>query len=500
MDYPGQSKPCAPSNADTAINGNAKKNETPLVDAIDKLLGDSDVCKRHYPRLRRHVLSSLVCLGRRTITGLLTTAGRQFRDWSADYRLYAKERVEPADLFGAARRAIVQATDNKQPIIAALDDTRLPHTGRKIPGVKYTRDPMGPPFHVNFIRAQRFVQISLALPTEGGAARMVPVDFVHAPSPNKPRMNANESDWADYRKRRRRESLAQVGVARLAVLREQLDRDGCHDRALWVSGDGSYTNGSVLKQLPERTVFIGRIRADAKLYDLPQDLPSECGRPRVYGRQLPTPEKIRKDPDIPWVKVTAFAAGRKHAFRIKTIQPIRWRASGKAHDLRLIVIAPLAYRVRQGSRLLYRKPAYLICTDPSAPLEQVLQAYLWRWDIEVNFREEKSIVGAGEAKVRHPKSVEHVPALAVASYSLLLMGAAQAYGHTGLPNILPRPKWRPDEPARPSTQTLINHLRYELWHTSLNKSHFASQHQPNTKSQKNDLPLRSALFYATTAG
>lgn len=456
--------------------------------------------KRHRPRLRRHVLSSLVCLGQRTITGLLTTAGRQFRDWSADYRLYGKERVEPAHLFAAARRAIEQATDKEQPMIAALDDTRLPHTGRKIPGAKYTRDPMGPPFQVNFIRAQRFVQVSLALPTEGGAARMVPVDFLHAPSPDKPRPNAGESDWADYRKRCRLESLANVGVARLVALREQLDLDGCHDRPLWVSGDGSYTNGTVLKQLPERTMFIGRIRADAKLYDLPEDLPSGRGRRRVYGRQLPTPEQIRKDPDIPWIKVAAFAAGREHAFRIKTVGPVRWRASGKVHDLRLIVIAPLAYRPRRDSRLLYRKPAYLICTDPSAPLKQVLQAYLWRWDIEVNFREEKSIVGVGQAKVRHPQSVQRVPALAVASYSLLLMAAARAYGPTDLPDTLPRPKWRRDEPPRPSTQTLINHLRYELWHTSLNKSHFASRPQSDTKSQQIDLPLRSALFYTTAAG
>jgi hypothetical protein len=32
-----------------------------------------------------------------------------------------------------------------------------------------------------------------------------------------------------------------------------------------VSGDGSYTNGTVLRQLPEGATFIGRIRRDAKL-------------------------------------------------------------------------------------------------------------------------------------------------------------------------------------------------------------------------------------------
>ena len=30
-------------------------------------------------------------------------------------------------------------------------------------------------------------------------------------------------------------------------------------------------------------------------------------------------------------------------------------------------------------------------------LEEFLQSYLWRWGIEVNFREEKNLVGTGDA-------------------------------------------------------------------------------------------------------
>ncbi|MDR2051685.1 MAG: hypothetical protein LBQ63_07950, partial [Deltaproteobacteria bacterium] len=38
----------------------------------------------------------------------------------------------------------------------------------------------------------------------------------------------------------------------------------------------------------------------------------------------------------------------------------------------------------------YRNPAYLLCTDPDLPVERLLQAYLWRWEIELNFRDEKT--------------------------------------------------------------------------------------------------------------
>ena len=126
----------------------------------------------------------------------------------------------------------------------------------------------------------------------------------------------------------------------------------------------------------------------------------------------------------------AFAAGKTHRFEIKTLNPLRWRAAGKEHDLRLIVIAPLGYRLTKHSRVLYRKAAYLICTDSDAFIQEVIQAYVWRWDIEVNFRDEKTLLGVGQAQVRHERSVENVPALAVAAYAMLLTSATQAYGPT----------------------------------------------------------------------
>jgi hypothetical protein len=46
--------------------------------------------------------------------------------------------------------------------------------------------------------------------------------------------------------------------------------------------------------------------------------------------------------------------------------------------------------------LLYRQPAYLLCTDPQMALQEFLQLFLWRWDIEVNFRNEKTLLGVGQ--------------------------------------------------------------------------------------------------------
>lgn len=108
---------------------------------------------------------------------------------------------------------------------------------------------------------------------------------------------------------------------------------------------------------------------------------------------------------------------------MKTVEAVRWQGTGNK-DVRLVVIRPLAYRPRKGSRLLYRNPAYLLCTDPGLPLASLLQGYLWRWEIELNFRDEKTVMGAGEAQVRESAAVETVPSLIVAY--LLLAGTSKS--------------------------------------------------------------------------
>ena len=447
-------------------------------------------------RVRRHLLSQLLCLGRHTLTGVLGTSGRLFCDWSADYRMYSSERVEPEKLFTPVRQSLTSRLAQRQPLVAALDDTRLPKTGRKTHGVKYTRDPMGPAFHVNLIKAQRFIQISMASPADNGMVRMVPIDFVHAPAPQKPRPDADEQVQTLFRQAKCKMALPKVGADQLSRLRSAMDKEGQQDRPLWVVVDGGYTNGTFIKHLPERTTAVGRIRADAKLYHLPEPTRGRPGRHRVYGDRAPTPEELRKDTSVPWQRVEAFAAGKTHTFKIKTLAPLRWRPAGKEYDLRLVVIAPLGYRLTKNGKLLYRKAAYLICTDPNADIQEILQAYIWRWDIEVNFRDEKSLLGVGQAQVRNEHSVENVPALAVAAYAMLLTSSIQAYGPTGKPDSLPTPKWRNKETLRPSTQSLLQHLRHEVWADALHFSSFVSYPYQNTKLEKLDMPIESALFYA----
>lgn len=457
-------------------------------------------------RAYRLALSLLACLGRHTITGVLCAGGRQFVDWSADYRLLSNPRWSPEEVFAPVVEGVLEVLDSKAPLIAALDDTYLKKTGMKISGVAYRRDPMSPPFHPNFIRALRFCQLSATVPLVGptSPARAIPVRYEHIPPVPRPGRGAQDQEWTEYHRRARKESVSAHGLRLVQSLRAAVDAKVDHrDRSLVITADGSYCNGAMIKGLPPNTTLIARIRQDAKLYSPPSAQPS-LGRHRQYGDQLPTPEQLRQDPEVEWMSVEAYATGRIHRFRVKRMTPVLWRKAGADRPLQLVVISPLRYNRSQQAKRLYRRPAFLICTDAKLSLDQVLQYYLWRWDIEVNHRDEKQIIGVGQAQVRTPQAVERVPAFAVAAYATLLLSAVQASRQGLLCQQPPPPKWRRGRPQpRVPTQQLLHTIRSELWRDAIdsrpvNFSDFASLPTPNSNSPKPRLPLTAALMYATS--
>ena len=443
-------------------------------------------------------------LGRRTITGNLCAAGRQFMNWNPDYRQFSQARFNADVIAGVILRETLALQNPAGPVVAAMDDSILRKRGTKTPGVAWRRDPLGPPFQVNLVRAQRFLQTSLALPQQPGTgpARMIPFDFQHAPTPQRPKKNAPALDWKRYRLAQRQTNLSRLAAGRLKNLRQRLDQEpAAASRKLWITVDGRLTNRIFLRHLPPRTDLIGRIRKDAKLFfpPLAADQPPAAGRKKTYGALPPTPEQLRADPQIPGQTVPVFAAGKIHDFKIKTWGPLLWKTAGATQLLRLLVIAPLGYRPRKGSRLLYRQPAYLLSTHRDATLEQLLQAFVWRWEIEVNLRDEKQIIGVGQAQVRNPNSVQTQPEFATFAYALLLLAAHRAYDKIG--QTLPWPKWRkPVAKPRVSTQDMIQQLRAELWGKALGVENFGDfmkgciQDLKPTKS----LPhLPSAVLYAS---
>jgi hypothetical protein len=94
-------------------------------------------------------------------------------------------------------------------------------------------------------------------------------------------------------------------------------------------------------------------------------------------------------------------------------------------------------------------------------IENILHAYLWRWEIEVDFREEKSLLGCGQAQVRNEYSAVIIPAFIAAIYGLMHVATPRIKSTM---NTLPRSKWYPNKNNnRISIGDLLNNLRAQLW-------------------------------------
>jgi len=461
-----------------------------LLPRLCEVLGGWKHCFSDYRTFRRakeHALALLVCLGRRTISRSICVLGRQFRNWTSEYRLFSKCRWRAHSLFNAVLERIPALLSSTQPLVVALDDTICRKTGKRIRAAKMLHDPLSPPYHPNFCHALRFLQaVILIWPrATAGAARAIPVAFDLAPPvpkpkrPRKPGKRAGKKDWAayarawrayrndlkKYRKLQQLEGLSAQGVKLLNGLRERCNQIAAwKDRILWSVVDASFCNRTVFSLLDPRIVLIGRVRKDIRLYGpVKAAVSGNAGRGRKasYGLALPTPEQLRQDPTVPWEQCSIFAAGKKHQLNYKTIAPVFWRSGAATRPLRLIVIRPLRYRAH--GHTLYRDPAYLLVSHTHVSVTEALQAYFYRWEIEVDHKDEKDLLGVGQAQVWNDTSVERQPAFHVASYAALLLAAIKAYGMNDASAAGRLPLWREHKPpGRLSVAHMIARLRTDI--------------------------------------
>ena len=459
-----------------------------LLPRLCEVLGgwrDCFVDHRTFRRAKEHAVALLVCLGRRTISRSICVLGRQFCAWASEYRLFSRCRWKPHALFDAVLEQAAELLSARQPLVVALDDTPCRKTGKRIRAAKMLRDPLSPPYHWNLCRALRFLHAALLVwPERGaGAARAIPIAFDLAPpvakpkSARKPRKHASQKERAayarvcrayrqamrDHRKRQQQEGLSAQGARLLNGLRQRVDgMVALKARTLWAVVDASFCNRTVFGLLDPRVVLIGRTRKDICLYAPaePNQRGSRGRKPR-YGPLLPTPEQLRQDPAIPWEQHLIFAAGKRHQMQYKTIAPVLWRSAAGTRPFRLIVIRPLRYRIH--GHTLYRQPAYLLVSDLNIPVADALQAYIYRWEIEVDQKEEKDLLGVGQAQVWSDLSVERQPAFHVAAYAALLVAALKAFGLNNASAAGRLPLWREHKPpVRLSAAHLIARLRTEI--------------------------------------
>ena len=408
-------------------------------------------------RAKVHALGALCGQAPHTITSIIEFKGTENQDWSADYKLYSRAKWSTKDIFAPLIKECLPYFPGRY-IHAAEDDSVYKKTGKKIKTASWQRDPMSPHFHTNLMYGLRFLQISLTLPLykfyPQALSKAIPAYFMEAPILKKPKKKATAEEWKVYNKEAKNHRIPFKSIEAITSFRQSLDEQGFRDKILIMTADNAFCNKYGLKGHLDRVVRVMRCRKDIKLCH------RSLKKRRFYSEQKFTPEEVYKNDKTPWLKAKIFRAGKYRKVYYKEIHNCFWQSATKRNPYTLIVLKRTPYHPRKG-HVSYRDPAYLLCEESEIKAVHLIQAYHDHIGIELNFKEEKQVIGIGEAQVRNEKSVARQPALAVAAYGCLLLAGIAAYREEIIPQVFPLPSWRKDA-RRPSIRMLIKQLKKEL--------------------------------------
>lgn len=186
--------------------------------------------------------------------------------------------------------------------------------------------------------------------------------------------------------------------------------------------------------------FITRLRLDAALYAPAREcgVSGRKGRPRLKGKRLANLEKRLSNQRTKWRKATLpwyGAAGTQRAIEYATGKAV-WYHSGMAPvPIRWVLVRDLQGRF---------EPQAILCTNLRLPAEEILRAFVRRWQMEVTFQETHEHLGLDGQRQWNNLAVARSTPIRLALFSFVTLIA----------NRLPLP------PARTSAWYAKEHLTF----------------------------------------
>jgi DDE superfamily endonuclease len=328
------------------------------------------------------------------------------------------------------------------PILVGLDDPIERRWGKQIQARGIYRDPVRSS-RSHFVKTSGLRWLSLMLLTEiPWAGRVWALPFLTLLAP---------SERYDQKRQRRHKTLPDWGRQMMRQLRRWLP-----DRRLVLVVDSGYAALEFLGGLANRRqtiTCITRLRLDAQLYaPAPPRYPGQIGRPRRKGERLPSLRQRITNPKTRWRRITVphwYGAGPR-TLQVATGTAVWYRVS--------LPVVPLRWVLIRDPQQPFRTQA-LLCTDLGVEPAQIVQWFVWRWQLETTYAEVRAHLGVETQRQGSDLAIARTTPCLRALFSIITLVASKLHQRGKLP--LRSSAWY--RKTQPTFSDTIAAVRQQLW-------------------------------------
>ena len=398
---------------------------------------------RIWPYAQVLITGAILARGQRTVTAILRVMGLSDEKHFVNYHRVLQRAVwSSRAVSGTLLLLLVQTFVPTGPLLIGGDDTIERRWGLKIAARGIYRDPVRSS-QSHFVKASglRWVTLMVLAPIPF-AQRVWALPFLTILAPSeryyaeKVRAHKKVTDW-----------MRQV----LLQIRRWLPK-----RAIVFVADSSYAVIDLLAsmaQLPEPITMVVRFRMDAALYEpaLPRQL-GQLGRTRKKGARLPTLDQVAANHQTRWQRhlVPYWYGESKRTIELTSGTAVWFHSGHPAVPLRWVIVRdPLGKFKTQA----------LLCTNPQATPQQIVEWFVQRWQLEVTLRDVREHLGVETQRQWSALAIARTTPALLGLYSLVTVLAHRLAQRA---KILTRQTAWYAKP-RPTFSDALAAVRSELW-------------------------------------
>jgi len=342
---------------------------------------------------------ALLCRGGVTVCAALRMVFLASEEQFSKYhRLLSRDRC---DLMIGARillKTLLETFQPQGPITFAIDDTLERRRGKKIQAKGKFKDPIhSSGGKVVISSGLRWMPVMLLTPIPF-LKRMVALPFLTVLT------------WSEKRARElkiRHKSPQKCAAQVVCLLRSWIP-----SRQMRLVVDAGYACVELFTQcIKYKVTLITRLRANARLFDLPPPRTGKKGRPAKKGNRLTIDEIAKK---VSWRRYTVKGYGGEAVVRDLAEWACLW-CPVKGEPIRVRLVLSRDPADAKGAIFT------LITNDFDIPITEVLEAYIMRWSQEVTHREVREHLGMETQRQWSNNAIARTTPFLFSLYSLVFL-------------------------------------------------------------------------------